>query len=67
MRDPERLAALRTAAYERLSTWLPFALPVAVLRAAIVELVGEPIAPDATLGTPRSGGAEGPAMSQSTE
>lgn len=54
VRDPERLAALRTAAYERLSRWLPFALPVAVLRAAIVELVGEPVSPDATLGTPRS-------------
>ena len=25
VRDPERLAALRTAAYERLSRWLPFA------------------------------------------
>jgi hypothetical protein len=54
VRDPERLAALRTAAYERLSRWLPFGLPVAVLRAAIVELVGEPVPPDATLGTPRS-------------
>ena len=43
VRDPERLAALRTAAYERLSRWIPFALPVAVLRAAIVELVGEPV------------------------
>jgi hypothetical protein len=66
VRDPERLAALRTAAYERLRTWLPFALPVAVLRAAVVELVGEPVAPDATLGSPRSGRTEGPAMSQST-
>ena len=46
VRDPERLAALRTAAYERLSSWIPFALPVAVLRAAIVELVGEPVPPD---------------------
>ena len=54
VRDPERLEALRTAAYERLSRWLPFALPVAVLRAAIVELVGEPVPPGATLGTPRS-------------
>ncbi len=55
LRDPGRLAAMRAAAYERLSTWIPFALPVAVLRAAIVELVGEPVAPDASLGTPRSG------------
>ncbi len=66
VRDPQRLAALRTAAYERLSTWLPFALPVAVLRAAIVELVGEPVSPGATLGTPRSGVAEGAAMSPSS-
>lgn len=42
LRDPERLAAVRSAAYERLSTWLPYALPASVLRAAIVELVGEP-------------------------
>ena len=41
LRDPERLAAVRSAAYERLSAWLPYALPVSVLRAAIVELVGE--------------------------
>ena len=56
LRDPERLAALRTAAYERLSGWIPFALPVAVLRAAIVELVGEPVPPDVSLGTPSSAG-----------
>jgi len=30
---------------------------VAVLRAAIVELVGEPVPPHAFLGTPRSGSA----------
>ena len=60
MRDTERLAALRTAAYERLSRWIPFALPVAVLRAAIVELVGEPVPPDVSLGTPSSAGARAP-------
>ncbi len=43
LRDADRLAELRARAYERLSTWLPFALPVAVLRAAVVELVGEPL------------------------
>jgi hypothetical protein len=53
VRDPARLAALRVAAYERLSTWIPFALPVAVLRAAVVELVGEPLPPAVSLGTPR--------------
>jgi Glycosyltransferase like family 2 len=41
--DPERLALMRAAAYERLSTWIPFALSVSVLRALIVELVGEPV------------------------
>jgi hypothetical protein len=43
LRDEARLASLRTAAYERLSAWIPFALWVSVLRAAIVELVGEPL------------------------
>lgn len=42
LRQPERLAAIRAAAYERLSAWIPYALPVSVLRASIVELVGEP-------------------------
>ena len=60
VRDSERLAALRTAAYERLSGWIPFALPVAVLRAAIVELVGEPVPPDVSLGTPSSAAARAP-------
>jgi hypothetical protein len=43
VRDPQRLAAVRDAAYKRLSNWIPFALGVAVLRAAVVELVGEPL------------------------
>jgi hypothetical protein len=51
--DEVRLARIRAEAYERLSTWIPFALPVSVLRAAVVELVGEPVAPDVALGTPR--------------
>jgi len=50
LRNPARLAQLRRQAYERLSTWIPYALPVSVLRAAIVELVGEPLADD-DLGT----------------
>jgi hypothetical protein len=54
LRDPTRLAHLRVAAHERLRSWLPFAFPVAVLRAALVELVGEPVAADASLGTPQS-------------
>ncbi len=51
--DEQRLAQIRTAAYERLSTWVPFALPVSVLRAAIVELVGEPVPDTASLGRVR--------------
>jgi hypothetical protein len=43
LRDERRLAELRARAYERLSTWLPFALPVSVLRAAVVEVVGQPL------------------------
>lgn len=53
LRDPERLARIRTQAYERLRSWMPFALPVAVLRAALVELVGEPVAPDSPRGVLR--------------
>lgn len=49
LRDEERLVRVRTEAYERLSSWIPFALPVSVLRAAIVELVGQPVAASAPL------------------
>jgi Glycosyl transferase family 2 len=58
--DEQRLARLRSQAYDRLRTWIPYALPVAVLRAALVELVGEPEAPDADLGKlrPRSAVAD---------
>jgi hypothetical protein len=41
--DEVRLAAVREAAFERLSQWLPLAAPVSVLRAALVELVGQPL------------------------
>ena len=51
LRDGERLARLREQAYQRLSDWIPFALPVSVLRAAAVELVGEPIPPGTSMGT----------------
>jgi hypothetical protein len=53
--DEDRLARIRTQAYERLSTWIPFALPVSVLRAAVVELVGEPDPPAAALATAARG------------
>ena len=49
LRDEQRMARVREQAYERLSTWLPYALWVSVLRAAIVELVGQPDASEATL------------------
>lgn len=51
--DEQRLARLRSQAYERLTNWIPYALSVAVLRAAAVELVGEPMPPQAGLGRPR--------------
>ena len=47
--DEQRLARVRCDAYGRLPSWLPYALWVSVLRAAIVELVGEPSSPDASL------------------
>ena len=43
LRDDGRLARLRSQAYDRLKAWVPYALPVSVLRAAVVELVGEPM------------------------
>ncbi len=55
LREGERLALMRVAAHDRLRTWLPFAFPVSVLRAALVELVGEPLPAGASLGHARSG------------
>jgi hypothetical protein len=54
LNDETRLAHMRVAAHERLRSWLPFAFPVSVLRAALVELVGEPVAAGASLGMPQS-------------
>jgi hypothetical protein len=56
LRDEARLAHLREQAYKRLSEWLPAALGVAVLRAAIVELVGEPVPPGTPTGRHRVDG-----------
>jgi hypothetical protein len=66
LRDPERLARIRTQAYERLRSWMPFALPVSVLRAALVELVGEPVAADSPRGAVRrrTGPAPAPVTSR---
>jgi hypothetical protein len=54
LEDAEMAQRLRTQAHERLSSWLPFALPVGVLRAALVELVGNPVADGVGLGRPLS-------------
>ena len=56
--DEERLARLRSGAYERLRTWIPYALPVAVLRAALVEMVGEPVPSGVALGKIRPAPAD---------
>ena len=53
LRDEQRLARIRAQAYERLSAWIPYALWVSVLRASVVELVGEPIPPGTAMGTLR--------------
>jgi len=50
LRNEQRLARLRSAAYERLKTWVPYALSVAILRAVVVDLVGEPVPSGAGLG-----------------
>jgi hypothetical protein len=50
VRNPEMAGRLRTAAYERLTSWLPFALSIGVLRAALVELVGKPVPTGVGLG-----------------
>jgi hypothetical protein len=52
LEDSARLAAVRVAAFERLSQWLPLAASVSVLRAALVELVGQPLAGNARLRVP---------------
>jgi Glycosyl transferase family 2/Glycosyl transferases group 1 len=50
LRDRELQQRVRERAYERLSSWLPFALSIGVLRAALVELVGNPIPAGASRG-----------------
>lgn len=44
LRDPARLQAIRSAAHARLRDWIPYALWASILRAAVVELIGEPVA-----------------------
>ncbi len=44
LRDPARLQTIREAAHARLRDWIPYALWASILRAAVVELIGEPVA-----------------------
>jgi hypothetical protein len=44
LRDPARLQAIREAAHARVRDWIPYALWASILRAAVVELIGEPAA-----------------------
>jgi hypothetical protein len=44
LRDPARLMEIRRTAHDRLHDWIPYALWASILRAAVVELIGEPIA-----------------------
>lgn len=44
LRDPTRLRRIRHAAHARLREWIPYALWASILRAAVVELIGEPVA-----------------------
>jgi Glycosyl transferase family 2 len=43
LRDGERLRRIRAEAYERLRTWIPFALPASIFRAAVIEILGQPL------------------------
>ena len=45
VRNSDRRNRLSVDAYERLRSWLPFAAPVAVLRAALLEMLGAPLDP----------------------
>ena len=43
LNNEERLRRIRDDAYERLRSWIPFALSTSVFRAAIVEVLGRPL------------------------
>ena len=58
LRDEPRIRRIRAAAHERLSSWLPFSASVAVMRAALLEVVGRPVAAGAFLGMPGAGSDE---------
>lgn len=50
LHDPDGLGRMRSAAHERIRSWLPMALSVSTLRAAAVELVGRAVPANAPLG-----------------
>ncbi len=52
LRDESRLAAIRAEAYERLRSWMPFALSASIFRATVVEILGRPLIAGASLGRP---------------
>jgi hypothetical protein len=66
LRDEVRLQRIRVAAHDRLRGWLPLSASVAVLRAALLELVARPVAAgqflgigrDAPAGEPLAGGPD---------
>lgn len=73
LRDEKRLRRIRASAHEHIRSWLPFAQPVSVFRAAAVELVGRSISTNVWLGrrlaapppvssTPRDSYVEGNGM-----
>ncbi len=43
LHDEERLRTIRAGAYERLHSWIPFALPASIFRAAVIEILGRPL------------------------
>lgn len=47
--DEPRQRRIRAAAYERVSTWLPFALYASIFRAALIEVLGQPLHPGVAL------------------
>ena len=62
--DPARLTAVREAAYARLRDWLPFSVSVGVFRAALLELLGAPLAPSDAAPWPVEEESEGAAIAR---
>lgn len=43
LRDERRLEQIRADAYERMRSWVPFALSASIFRAALIEILGRPL------------------------